>query len=227
MSFADSLRQDTKKKEMEDFVFARTLERCHSKLRSYCEIHSGEGKAEGYLLGAIQGIGSFCEESWPEIYSSQYETGSSLIRMGSRKWLDDLYKGKVETWRVAYHNVGAGEFINSAYMKRQRLSGVVGMTVPAGDPGKDFPLGCDGYKFAPNYIIRPMCTDPLVFCHRLADEIGKLLVADGFFHISVAVENCYDNYDVIRQDGRGDRCWTERVIGGKLVGYAIKFHVEW
>lgn len=76
---------------------------------------------------------------------------------------------------------------------RHKISGVVGMTVPAGDPAKLFPS--IAYKFSPNYIACPLNTEPLAFCRKIAEEIEALLIEDGFSGVAVRVESCCDSYD--------------------------------
>lgn len=223
MSFADSLRQNSKEKEQENSMFDKAVQQCHSKLRSYCETHSADGRAEGYLLGEVMSRGYSSMMCPPEVYPSQHETGSRCIRMRFDSWMEDLYKGKVDTWEL-FNRPGRESIVSRACKEQHRFSSVVGMTVPAGDPKKDFDLR---YKFAPGYIIAPLCSEPLAFCQRLAGEIEKLLVEDGFFHVSVSTENCCDSYDIIRQNGSMTRCWFEHVSTPKVVGYAIRFHVEW
>ena len=98
MSFADSLRENTRKKELDAFAMKKAIESCHQRIRSYCESHSDEGKAEGYLLGAVKtGITSLSEESGVQVYPSQYEAGSVRNRLSLEGWLNALYTGKTET----------------------------------------------------------------------------------------------------------------------------------
>lgn len=64
----------------------------------------------------------------------------------------------------------------------------------------------------------------------MAAELKKKLTEDGFRSIRVEKVPCHEVYDTYRQKGgffsKAETVHT-RVETGKLLGYALKFHVEW
>ena len=71
--------------------------------------------------------------------------------------------------------------------------------------------------------------DPLECCTEIARGLKEKLITDGFSNVRVEVGPCRESYDVVkREDAPLFRYyWIERVKTSQVVGYAIKFHVEW
>lgn len=61
-----------------------------------------------------------------------------------------------------------------------------------------------------------------------ADELRKLLIKDGFSAVSVKVVSLPDIYDEVREVGFFNTdIYFDRKKSSNIVGYTIKFHVEW
>lgn len=61
-----------------------------------------------------------------------------------------------------------------------------------------------------------------------ADKLKQLLTEDGFSRISVQVVSIPDVYDEIRETGFFNiDVYLDRKKSSNIVGYTIKFHVEW
>ena len=61
-----------------------------------------------------------------------------------------------------------------------------------------------------------------------AEKLRQLLIEDGFSHVSVQVVSLPDVYDEIRETGFFNvDVYLDRKKSSQIVGYTIKFHVEW
>lgn len=61
-----------------------------------------------------------------------------------------------------------------------------------------------------------------------AEKLKQLLIEDGFSHVSVQVVSLPDVYDEIRETGFFNvDVYLDRKKSSQIVGYTIKFHVEW
>lgn len=219
MAFADSLKENTKEKELDDFTMKRTVEYALQRVRSYCEDRRADGRAEGYLLGKYLNGNGYV---WA--YDSLYEETVTYEREPVHwHWMQPLYKGKVR--RTDIDHQAERQWLDYLYERQLRSSALRGILV--GIRGDD--AFRSGYTRQPWIAVRPLAADPLEYCTEIARGLKEKLIADGFSNVRVEVGPCRERYDIVRQEISSATCyyWLERIDTPKVVGYTIKFHVEW
>ena len=149
----------------------------HSWVRSWCEKHKTERRAEGYLL---------------ETY-------------------DDNSGWSIGVFDSLYHPVRSGTGWNCG----KRYSALNGHPLMAEH----------GYL---RYNVSVMGKDEAIT--YMAAELKKKLVEDGFTGIRLEKAPCYEVYDKYTAHGgflTRTTYTSQRVTTKNLLGYALKFHVEW
>lgn len=201
-------------------MIQRTIEDSLRWVRSYCESRREEGKAEGYLLGKyLNG------EGYVWAYDSLHEETVTHEREPDHwRWMQPLYKSEVRDYDID-HSAKRNwlEYLYQEQLKSSALRGVL-VGIPNDDTFRS------GYVRYPWIACLPQATDPLEYCTDIARRLKERLIADGFANVRVEVGPCRENCDVVRReeiDIMTRYYWFERVRTSQIVGYAIKFHVEW
>ena len=218
MAFADDLRENTKEKELDEFVMKRTVEDALRRVRSCCEERRAAGSAEGYLLCKHLGDKTLVWE-----YDSLCEETVTYEREPVHwRWMQPLYKGKVRETDIDHQ--AKREWLDHLYEQQLRSSALHGILV--GIRGDNT---FREYTRYPWIAVRPLAMDPLECCTEIARGLKEKLITDGYSNVRVEVGPSRESYDVVkREDAPLFRYyWIERVKTSQVVGYAIKFHVEW